>query len=183
MLQFGLAKERWSATHLGKDDVRLVVVGDDVSVPRSQGKLTGRRGLAGTTLVHKIAGALAATGAELDDVEHVAQLVAENSGTFGVGLEHCHVPGTEEGEAYLKADELEMGMGSEWQGSQVFAGKIHTQRLTVHNEPGIRKVSPIPAAERLVNELLTTLTTTEDKERSYLPFKSECEREIAIDRR
>lgn len=89
----------------------MVVVGDDVSVPRSQGALTGRRGLTGTVLVYKLAGALAAQGASLDDVEHVARVVSERCGTIGMGLEHCHVPGTEKGEAYLKDDEAEIGMG------------------------------------------------------------------------
>lgn len=112
MLHFGLAKERWSATHLGEDSVRLLVVGDDVSVPRSQGKLTGRRGLAATTIVYKVAGALAAQGASLDEVEHIAKLVAERSGTMGIGLEHCHVPGTEASEDdYLGKEEVEIGMG------------------------------------------------------------------------
>lgn len=90
---------------------KLSPTGDDVSVPRSQGKLTGRRGLAATTVVYKIAGALAAKGASLDEVEHIAKIIASNSGTFGVGLEHCHVPGTEQGEDYLNEDEIEVGMG------------------------------------------------------------------------
>jgi hypothetical protein len=90
---------------------RLSPTGDDVSVPRSQGKLTGRRGLAATTIVYKIAGALAAKGANIDEVEHIAKIVASNSGTFGVGLEHCHVPGTGQGEDHLKGDEMEIGMG------------------------------------------------------------------------
>ncbi|KPV78333.1 uncharacterized protein RHOBADRAFT_23334 [Rhodotorula graminis WP1] len=154
VLQFGLAKERYSATHLDSDSVRMIVVGDDVSVPRSQGALTGRRGLTGTVLVYKLAGALAAQGASLDDVEHVARVVSERCGTIGMGLEHCHVPGTEKGEAYLKDDEAEIGMG-------------------IHNEPGIRKVSPIPSAAKLVDEFLTTLTSTSDEERSYLPFEKD----------
>lgn len=62
-------------------------------------------------MVYKIAGALAAKGASIDEVEHIAKIVAGNSGTFGVGLEHCHVPGTEQGEDYLKEDEMEVGMG------------------------------------------------------------------------
>lgn len=89
----------------------MVVVGDDVSVPRSQGALTGRRGLTGTVLVYKLAGALAVQGASLDEVDFVAKAVAERCGTIGMGLEHCHVPGTEQGEAYLKDDEAEIGMG------------------------------------------------------------------------
>ncbi|GAA5894307.1 hypothetical protein JCM5296_005133 [Sporobolomyces johnsonii] len=161
VLQFGLAKERWAATHLGEDTVRMITVGDDVAVPRSQVVLTGRRGLAGTVLTYKIAGALAAKGASLDEVEHLAKLVAESCGTIGMGLEHCHVPGTEKGEAYLKDDEAEIGMG-------------------IHNEPGIKKVSPIPSAEKLVSEFLDALTSTEDKERSYLPFKNDGKDEVIL---
>lgn len=49
------------------------------------------RGLAGTVLVYKIAGALARRGASLDEVYTLAETVAKNLGTIGVGLEHCHV--------------------------------------------------------------------------------------------
>lgn len=42
-------------------------------------------------LVYKIAGALARHGASLDDVSKVAQYVADNVASIGVGLEHCHV--------------------------------------------------------------------------------------------
>jgi dihydroxyacetone kinase len=40
----------------------LLVVGDDISIPLKKGSVVGRRGLAGTALVHKIAGAAAAEG-------------------------------------------------------------------------------------------------------------------------
>ncbi|GAA5857116.1 hypothetical protein JCM8547_007968 [Rhodosporidiobolus lusitaniae] len=163
VLQFGLARERWAATHLdASDSVRMVVVGDDVSVPRSQGALTGRRGLTGTVLVYKLAGALAAQGASIDEVEHVAKYVAENSGTMSGGLEHTHVPGTAKEEPYLKDDEAEIGMG-------------------IHNEPGIRRVSPIPSAAKLVDEFLTTITDKEDKaERAYLPFQHDGKDEVIL---
>ncbi|GAA5831207.1 hypothetical protein JCM3766R1_002968 [Sporobolomyces carnicolor] len=162
VLQFGLAKERWAATHLGEDTVRMVVVGDDVSVPRSQGALTGRRGLAGTVLVYKIAGSLASSqGAKLDEVEFMAELISKSCGTMGMGLEHCHVPGTEPSDDYLKDNEAEIGMG-------------------IHNEPGIRKVSPVPSAEKLVDEFLSTITDTEDKERSFLPFQNDGKDEVVL---
>lgn len=176
VLQFGLANERWAATHLvsGKDakeqdsetkphQVRLVVVGDDVSVPREQGALTGRRGLAGTVLVYKLAGALAANGSShsLDEIEHLARTVADSCGTMGMGLEHCHVPGTDKSEAYLGENEAEIGMG-------------------IHNESGIRKVSPVPSAAKLVDEFLSTITATTDSERSYLQFKNDGQDEVIL---
>ena len=59
VLNFGMAVEKAKASGL---DVDMVVVGDDAGVGRSQGGKVGRRGIAGTVLVQKIAGALAATG-------------------------------------------------------------------------------------------------------------------------
>ena len=59
VLNFGLAVEQAKADGL---DIEMVVVGDDVGVGRKQGGKVGRRGIAGTVLVHKIAGGLAATG-------------------------------------------------------------------------------------------------------------------------
>ena len=47
-LHFGLA--RLMALSAGQQNVELVVVGDDVSVPKSRGKYVGRRCLAGVTL-------------------------------------------------------------------------------------------------------------------------------------
>lgn len=90
----------------------MIVVGEDVAVPKSQGALTGRRGLAGTVLVYKVAGHLATTGASLNEVEFIASLVSNSIGTIGMGLDHCHVFGTTAStESYLKEDEAELGMG------------------------------------------------------------------------
>lgn len=49
------------------------------------------RGLVGTVLVYKIAGAMAKTGASLDEIYSVSEWVAQNVASIGVGLEHCHV--------------------------------------------------------------------------------------------
>lgn len=49
------------------------------------------RGLAGTVLVYKIAGALANRGARLDAVYDIAEWISQRIGTIGVGLDHCHV--------------------------------------------------------------------------------------------
>lgn len=87
------------------------------------------RGLAGTCLVYKIAGALAQRGGSLDEVEDIAKIIASNLVTIGVGLDHCHVrdfeiistdvrsnvscqvPGTANNIAHLKVNECEIGMG------------------------------------------------------------------------
>jgi dihydroxyacetone kinase len=59
VLNFGMAVEKARAQGVQVD---MVVVGDDAGVGRERGGKVGRRGIAGTVLVHKIAGAMAARG-------------------------------------------------------------------------------------------------------------------------
>ena len=59
VLNFGLAIEK--SRVLGQD-VKMIVVGDDVSRKTKPTDMVGRRGLAGVILVEKIAGALAEEG-------------------------------------------------------------------------------------------------------------------------
>jgi dihydroxyacetone kinase len=59
VLNFGMAVEKARAQGV---EVDMVVVGDDAGVGRARGGKVGRRGIAGTVLVHKIAGAAAAKG-------------------------------------------------------------------------------------------------------------------------
>ncbi|TFK39853.1 Dak1 domain-containing protein [Crucibulum laeve] len=152
VLNFGLAKEQYAALHPEKADrVKFVIVGDDVSVGKTQGKIVGRRGLAGTVLVYKIAGALAHRGGSLDEVYDVVQWVAGNVATIGVSLEHTHVPGTAAPKSGLGESEIEIGMG-------------------IHNESGHRRVSPAPPLSELIPQLLDLLTSTSDPERSFVPF-------------
>ncbi|RUP52186.1 Dak1 domain-containing protein [Jimgerdemannia flammicorona] len=145
-LHFGLATERAKAEGM---KVEIVIVGEDVAVGREKGGLVGRRGLAGTILVHKVAGALAAKGATLEQVRHAAQYVASNIATIGVGLDHCHVPGSSSF-ASLADGEIELGMG-------------------IHNEPGYRKTS-LPPLRTLVGSMLDTMLDTTDPDRFYLPL-------------
>ncbi|KAG0145906.1 hypothetical protein CROQUDRAFT_658166 [Cronartium quercuum f. sp. fusiforme G11] len=153
VLNFGIAKERWLAQR-GEEDVKMVIVGDDVSVGKEQGKITGRRGLASTVLVYKIAGAFASQGASLFKVHALAQYIADRSATIGVGLEHCHVPGSQSGNELNKlgSEEVELGMG-------------------IHNEPGYRRQKMIDL-DNLMSEILGILTSTSDPDRSFVPFTS-----------
>lgn len=116
VLQFGLARERYAAAHADSSTnrIRMIVVGDDVALPRSSSRLVGRRGLAATVLVYKIAGKLALDGCTLEEVEWIAKIVADRSGTIGIGLDHCSLPGAGNGgvkDDYLQDNELEVGMG------------------------------------------------------------------------
>lgn len=81
-LNFGLAAEMARAEGLL---IETVIVADDVALAASE-EHAGRRGIAGTVLVHKIAGAAAAEGKDLPQVASIAQTAAENIGTMGVAL-------------------------------------------------------------------------------------------------
>ncbi|TIC61185.1 dihydroxyacetone kinase Dak1 [Wallemia mellicola] len=155
VLHFGLAKEKFAAKNPEAARVtRFIMASDDVSVGREQSGIVGRRGLAGVTLIHKLAGAMAHKGGNIDQVEAIANYVNDHTATLGAGLEHTHVPGTEASQAYLKDNELEIGMG-------------------IHNEPGFTKVSPIPPASKLIENMVETLTSTSDPDRSYVNFKND----------
>jgi len=143
------------------------VVGDDVSVTRTQGAIVGRRGLAGTVLVHKLAGAMAERGDDLDDMTASLNGIIGQIGTCGVGLGHCSVPGSgggddeeEHEEPHLAADHVEIGMG-------------------IHNEPGVLTI-PLTKASELVPRLLEYITSTSDKERSFVPFQHDGKDEVVL---
>lgn len=124
-LNFGLAAEK--AAHEGYQ-VRSVIVADDISLPES----VQARALAGTVLVHKIAGYHASQGAELDAVADAAQHAIDNVCSMGLALSSATLPG-HSGEPRSP----ELGLG-------------------IHNEPGVAEVDPTDAADavRLVMEPL-----------------------------
>nr|CAA41669.1 unnamed protein product [Ogataea angusta] len=128
--------------------------------------MVGRRGLAGTSLVHKIVGAKAAKDsnkASLSEVYQLGEAVVANLVTIGASLDHCTIPGNRHHESesddedeqkhLLKEDEIEVGMG-------------------IHNESGIKRVSPIPTIDTLVADLLKYLLDKSDEERNYVDFDS-----------
>ncbi|MCI8577682.1 MAG: dihydroxyacetone kinase subunit DhaK [Lachnospiraceae bacterium] len=113
--------------------VKHVVTNDDVAVKDSLYTI-GRRGVAGTVFVHKIAGAKAEAGASLDEVQAVAQKVIDNVRTMGVALTPCTVPAAGKPGFELAEDEMEVGIG-------------------IHGEPGTHKEKVRPADE-IVDHLL-----------------------------
>ena len=90
--------------------VDMVVVGDDVALPRGQ-SIAGRRGLAGTLLVHKLSGAAAAEGGRGGrEVKAIAEEAAARLCTLGVAFTGCSV-GDAGGESEMAQDEFELGLG------------------------------------------------------------------------
>lgn len=113
--------------------VRTVVVDDDVAVEGSTWT-AGRRGVAGTVLVEKIAGAAAEGGAPLDAVAGIAERVIAGVRTMGLALNPCTVPHAGRPSFDLAEDEVELGVG-------------------IHGEPGRRRV-PMDTADGLTDLLV-----------------------------
>ena len=118
-----------------EDDIKTmkVVVADDVAVEDSTWT-AGRRGVAGTVFVHKIAGAMAESGAELEEVAAVAQKVIDNVRTMGMAINPCIVPAAGIPGFTLGDGEMEIGIG-------------------IHGEPGVRR-EKLKSADEIVDELL-----------------------------
>jgi dihydroxyacetone kinase len=102
-LNFGLAAERARAFGI---KVAMVIVDDDIALP----DLPQARGVAGTLFVHKIAGALAEAGADLETVCTAAKKVVRDMSSIGMSLDTCTVPGSSK-EARIEAGKAELGLG------------------------------------------------------------------------
>lgn len=102
-LNFGLAAERARAYGI---KVAMVIVDDDIALP----DLPQPRGLAGTLFVHKIAGALAEAGADLDTVRDAAMRVIDNVCSINMSLDTCTVPGSPK-EERIETGKAELGLG------------------------------------------------------------------------
>jgi dihydroxyacetone kinase len=157
VLNFGVAVEKAKARN-PKMQIEMLVVGDDVGVPRSRARKVGRRGIAGTVFVHKITGAMAAAGFGFDEIRRVGILVSRSIVSVGVSLNRVHVPGQPIGDASdrtLGADEVELGMG-------------------IHNEPGSgRRSGQAAELPALVEEMLHQMLNVDDEERGFLEARAD----------
>lgn len=132
-LNFGLAAELARAEGI---PVEIVVVADDVAlkdtVPDDR-----RRGIAGTVLVHKLAGAAAEQGLSLQEVARIAREAAGNLSSMGISLGSCTLPAVGRPGFVLGDAEIEVGLG-------------------IHGEQGVRRM-PIAPADELVKLVLETI--------------------------
>ena len=140
VMNFEMAREMAEMEGIKVDQV---VTNDDVAVDGSL-YTTGRRGVAGTVFVHKIAGALAETGAELEEVKAVAEKVIANVRTMGMAVRPCTVPASGVPGFELGDDEMEVGIG-------------------IHGEPGTHRETLKPADEitdMLLDKILADINFT-----------------------
>lgn len=137
-----------NAAHLASEDgiqVDYVKVDDDIAVEDSL-YTVGHRGVAGTVLVHKIAGAAAETGAELAEVKRIAQKAVDHVKSIGFAFSSCTVPAKGTPTFELGEDEMEYGVG-------------------IHGEPGICREKAATAdelARRMTDSLLKELDIMKD---------------------
>ncbi|OBZ95587.1 dihydroxyacetone kinase [Pararhizobium polonicum] len=132
-LNFGLAAELARADGI---PVEIVVVADDVAL-KDTVPADRRRGIAGTVLVHKLAGAAAEQGLPLADVARVARSAADRLSSMGIALGSCTLPAVGKPGFGLGDEEIEVGLG-------------------IHGEQGVRRM-PIASAEQLTSLVIETI--------------------------
>ncbi len=143
-----------NAAYLAKEDgipVDYVKVDDDIAVKDSL-YTVGRRGVAGTVLVHKTAGAAAEKGYDLARVKAAAEHAVANVRSIGFALDSCTVPAKGTPTFEMQEHEMEYGVG-------------------IHGEPGIQREAMITAdelAERMSTSLLEELCVKENDEVTML---------------
>ncbi|NWL87239.1 MULTISPECIES: dihydroxyacetone kinase subunit DhaK [unclassified Paenibacillus] len=139
-----------NAAHLASEDgleVDYVKVDDDIAVKDSL-YTVGRRGVAGTILVHKVAGAAAEAGLSLPEVKEAAQHAIDNVRSLGFAFTSCTVPAKGTPTFQIEDHEMEYGVG-------------------IHGEPGIRReelVSADELAKRMIESLLDNLQLSDSTE-------------------
>lgn len=138
ILNFEMAKELAAMDEI---DVEEVVVDDDIAVENST-YTAGKRGVAGTILVHKILGDAAKNGASLAQLKELGERVVAATKTIGVALRAATVPEVGKPGFDLNEDEIEYGVG-------------------IHGEPGYRREKLQPSkllAKELVTKILSEYT-------------------------
>ena len=103
-LNFGLAAEKAKRYGL---KVEMVIVADDIALPDNKQP----RGIAGTALVHKIAGYAAEHGKSLTEVRDIAQQACDNLWSLGVAMQTCNLSGSDDEEGRIKQGHVELGLG------------------------------------------------------------------------
>lgn len=131
-LNFGLAAERARAFGL---KVNMVIVNDDIALP----DLPQARGLAGTLLVHKVAGYHAERGDDLAAVTKAAERIIRGTKSIGMSLDTCTVPGMIP-ESRIPQGMAELGLG-------------------IHGEPGVEQIG-FSGAQQAVTAMIDKLATT-----------------------
>ncbi len=129
-LNFGLAAEKAKRYGL---KVEMVIVADDIALPDNKQP----RGIAGTALVHKIAGYAAEQGKSLSEVRDIARQASESVWSLGLAMETCNLPGSSDEDDRIQHGQVELGLG-------------------IHGEPGASTVDS-HNSQKLIETLVAPL--------------------------
>lgn len=137
-LNFGLAAEKAKRYGL---KVEMVIVADDTALPDNKQP----RGIAGTALVHKIAGYAAEHGKSLSEVRDIAQQACDSVWSLGLAMETCNLPGSGDEDGRIQRGQVELGLG-------------------IHGEPGASTVDT-HNSKQLIDTLIKPLKELADNDR------------------
>ncbi len=125
-------------------EVKTVRIWDDVASAPPE-RMDDRRGIAGDLLVIKVAGGVAATVQDLEEVYRVTAKARDHTRSLGVAVSAGSIPETGEPTFDLPDDEIEIGMG-------------------LHGEVGVSRGKMLPA-DLLVEKMMVRILAD-------LPFES-----------
>ena len=148
-LNFGMACEKAKQEGI---NCHMVIVADDCALGRGKG-ITGARGVAGTVLVHKIAGAAARAGKSLEEISTIIEQVKANLGTLGVALNSVTIPVAKVVNDRLDEATIEIGLG-------------------IHGEAG-KQQSPLLTAKEMARTMVQAIQQhgrVEGKDKSVVPM-------------
>ena len=136
VMNFDMAKEMAEMEDI---KVESILVDDDIAVEDST-YTAGKRGVAGTILVHKILGHYAREGKTLTELKQLGDALVNQIDTLGVALTGATVPEVGKPGFTLAENEMEFGVG-------------------IHGEPGYRR-SELKQSHAIAKELVTKLMET-----------------------
>lgn len=116
--------------------VETVVVDDDIAVEDSL-YTQGKRGVAGTVLMHKIMGYFAAKSKSLEEMKEIADKVVKNIHSIGIALTGVTTPEGGKESFTLDENQIEYGVG-------------------IHGEPGYR-TEDLKSSKELAEELVSKI--------------------------
>ncbi len=133
--------------------VKTVVCNDDVCSATFEER-NKRRGIAGEVIMYKCGGAMAATGADLDEVIRIAQKAVDWSRSMGIGLTACTLPAVGHPNFEIKEGNMEIGIGP-------------------HGEPGI-DVRKIESAKKIAEIMVECILNDFKNDLSIITGEEVC---------
>ena len=144
-MNFDMAKD---LAEMDDIEVDSILVDDDIAVEDST-YTQGRRGVAGTVLVHKIIGSMAREGKSVSELASYGKELVKDIKTVGIALSGATVPEVGKPGFVLADDEMEFGVG-------------------IHGEPGYRREKIKDSLRKLMSNVVEVIELTFNKVGNYM---------------